>query len=159
MQRIISEINAAINAIVASSTPDDATFEAVVQPWIDIDNTTLNTLNVIANLQCCSPRLEKQEIVQDALKLWREAEAKWAAQYDYFQLLDAVLCKDGADPVLDDESRCVLNERVRRYKSNGYGVLDEAGVAAVLQNQLEATELCVEFQRNLAHEKGGLWFE
>ncbi|KAF7515426.1 hypothetical protein G7054_g14579 [Neopestalotiopsis clavispora] len=159
MDAVIAEYDNTIDTIVRTNTIETATFETVMRPWLKTDNETQAPLCMIMNLQYCSPSLETQDTVRDALKRYSEARAKWNRRDDYFRLLQAALEKEQDDPHLNQESRFVLEDQVREFKQCGYGILSQTGIEEYLEGRLEVVNLCSEYKRNVAQESSGIWFD
>lgn len=63
-----------------------------------------------------------------------------------------------AQPELEQESRYLLEERMKEYERCGYGKLSEDGIQEFLQGRLKIAELCTQFNQNIQQENSGLWF-
>ncbi|ETS77746.1 hypothetical protein PFICI_09808 [Pestalotiopsis fici W106-1] len=158
MDALIAEYDNIIDTIVRTNTAESATFETVLRPWLHVDNETQAPLGMIANLQYCSPSLETQDTVRDALKRYNQAVANWSRREDYFVLLQAALEREQDDPHLGQEARFILEQKVKDYKQCGYGILSQSGIEDYLKGRLEVVDLCSEYKRNVAQESSGIWF-
>lgn len=155
IKRILTQIKAVQDHIVDTISPATATFDTVVRPLAEVENATCGEMGVIWMLQYGATEVATQDEVLKARKLYTEAESRWTARDDLYQLLRAVQEKNED---IDDESRLFLSETLVNFERSGRGRLDEAGIVEVSQLAQEIDDLSSTFQRNCAQENGGVWF-
>ncbi|KAI0022356.1 hypothetical protein F4780DRAFT_777740 [Xylariomycetidae sp. FL0641] len=177
IRRAIASIDATLDEIVsrvrdagASSSSSSSegsreppTFENVVRPYADAHNALSETLGVVFMLQYAAADPGTQDAVGDAIRAWTQASAAWLAREDYYARLAAVSesYSSSSSAALDRESRQLLTELLRDYRSAGHGAtppLGRAGRREILDRDVAIADRCLAFQRNVSREAGGLRF-
>ncbi|KAJ9489491.1 hypothetical protein VN97_g3802 [Penicillium thymicola] len=157
MQRIINEYNTIRTLILQAITPTTATFSNVMLPLVQVENSVQGELGMIYMLQYGSPSLATQSAFDEARTLYLKASALWAADEEFFKLLQAA--KEKPDfQTLDGESKHLLEKELLEYKHAGLGILGHAELEEYQKSQMEISDLERKFQQNLAREAGGLCF-
>jgi metallopeptidase MepB len=157
MRRIVDDHNAARLQILETVNPDIATFENVMGPLAQVENSVQGAFAMIDMLQYGSPSLATHEAFDNAREIYAEAEAAWKSDKSFFELLQAAREKDNFHK-LDGESRHLMERELLKYKRAGHGLIGDTLLQEYQKRYSEILELELEFQQNVARENGGLWF-
>ncbi|KAB8232001.1 M3 family metallopeptidase [Aspergillus alliaceus] len=157
MQRIISQYNTVRKVILQTVTPSTASFDNVLYPLAQVENSVQGEHGMIYMLQYGSPSLATQEAFNQAHKLFVEAQASWTMDERFFKLLRAA--RENPDfERLDVESRHLLEKELLSYRHAGHGLLSPSELEEYSKQRMEIANLERRFQQSLARENGGVWF-
>lgn len=154
-KRLISQSRAIRNDIVASVTPENATFENVVLPMAQTDNTIGLETSLIGFYQGVSTNKALRDASTEADKQFTEYGVEASMREDIFQLIQAAL--DKAAP-LDPESQRLLEKLHRAYIQNGLHIPKGPKRDRFREVKKQLSELMIVFQKTLMEENGGVWF-
>lgn len=157
MHRIINEYNTIRALILETTTPTTATFNNVMLPLAQVENSVQGELGMIDMLQYGSPSLATQGAFDEARKLYLNASALWTADEKFFGLLQAAREKPDFQ-TLDAESQHLLEKELLEYKHAGHGILGHMELEEYQKSKMEISDLERKFQQNLSREAGGVWF-
>lgn len=136
--------------------PLTASFDTVLRLWADVENLVQGELDMIYMLQYGCPDIATQDAFTQARQIPLVAEADRAFNEDSYHLVQAV---HERKQELDADSALFLKEELLVYKQTGWGVLSAAQREKYPQGKREISKLESAFNRNLAQENGGIWFE
>jgi metallopeptidase MepB len=88
--RIIADYRSVRDAVAQAVTLSTACFESVIRPLIDTENRNQGDLAIISMLRFASPDKDTRDGVEEAQRLFREAEAEITAREDLYLLIKAV---------------------------------------------------------------------
>lgn len=153
-EEAIGRIRRTREKILATITPDTATFANVIQPRAELWNEIQAQLGMIWVLGYSSPDKEVHDEVDKVREMMRIANAEWMSDYSWFELVKAVA--DG-DELLDAEDRLWLKDELSNYTRCGHGILTQEQIEKYLEGRNEIDAMRMRFAQNLRTEKGGLW--
>lgn len=154
--RIAASFHSLQREIVRNITPETATFESVVRPWAELENSAQCELGVIWMLQYAAPEKPTQDTVLQARRHWIKEESTWQRCEEFYDLLCAI--REDEVAALESEDRMLLQEMRQEYKRCGCGMLSEADKGKLAEWKVAVEDLSMRYQRNIAKERGGLWF-
>ncbi|KAJ6022237.1 peptidase family M3 [Penicillium herquei] len=161
IKRIIEKYNTTRAQIIKDVTPATATFDNVMMPIAQIENSVQgdSDLGMIYMLQYGSPSLSAQSAVSEAQKLYTQASAGWTSDENFYKLIQAAREKPDFH-ILDLESQHLLEREILEYKHKGCGILEESQSKKdeYFETLMKIESLKKEFQQNIARECGGLSF-
>jgi len=152
-------MRAAYDHIVATVTPDKATFENVLLPWAHAENTLLAEGRLLCIYRDVSPDATLREAANTAHAQLAEFRLQIRSRQDLFDLVDAVYNSEESNK-LDPESQHLLNCVHRKYAIE-HGLKLPAGQPRdrFTTIQLQIQELGSTFSHNLTERSvRGEWY-
>lgn len=161
-KRLINASRKAQDDVVRSVTPEVATFGNVLRPLAVDENSMALESHILGFYQAVSTDKKLRDASSEAEKMMDEFFIESAMREDVFKLVDAVFQretgKDGDDGSLDPESRRLLEKERRNFIRNGLGLPAGPKRDRFKEIKKRLSQLCIQFQKNLNEENGGLWF-
>lgn len=154
IERIIAQLNTTRDFILENVTKDNASFETVMRPLVDVEQETSGDIGVIWMLQYGAPDKGTQDAFAKARQLLSSAEASWNSSEEMYTLLRAA--RDN-DTDLDAASKLLLDKVLLEYKLTACGVISKEDKEAFAKDTMELQELLAKALRNIAEESGGIW--
>jgi metallopeptidase MepB len=146
------------DAVVQNVAVDKAEFSNVLLPLAHGKNAMALDMNTIGFLRSVSPDSNIRDVVATAQKKMSDYEIESSMREDVFKLVEAVYYKQKDDPLLDAESRHLLEKDYRASIRMGLGLqTQERDRFKEIKKRLP--ELYIAFSKNLSEEKGGIWFK
>ncbi|KAJ3497507.1 hypothetical protein NLG97_g1851 [Lecanicillium saksenae] len=155
---IVATLRKTIDDVVASTTPETATFDNTLKPVLDVENKTLGENFRICFLQNVHPDPAVREASLKAEGKIRELEIELRMRDDIFQRVKAVYDKNQASPTLETESAIILGKEYKQYVNKGLLIPPGPERDQFKKSQLELSRLCLECANNHNNEVGGAWF-
>ncbi|KAH9985964.1 hypothetical protein F4779DRAFT_309424, partial [Xylariaceae sp. FL0662B] len=122
MRKIVAELRAVRDGVVQGVTTATARFDSVIQPLINIENTTQGEVGVIAMLRYASPDQATSQASDEACKLWAEDEASFTSRQDLYALVERVKQRaEEGNEKLDPEAEKYLNTLFKEFRRSGLG--------------------------------------
>lgn len=157
-KRLIQRSSEVQNEIVRNvPSPDQATFENVMQPLAQLEDFVAVESHIITFYQAVAPHEVIRSASSEAKKLLRDFSIETAARENLFVLIDGVYQKT-RDSSLDAESRLLLEKEYKKCVSNGLSLPAGAKRDSFKDIKKKLSENSIKFQKNLNEESSGLWF-
>lgn len=153
MQRIVAELRAVRDEVVAQVRPEAACFGNVVRPLIDVENRTDAEMSVIAMLRYASPDPDARAASDEACKLWAECEAELTTRADLHELLKRVRVDPG-----DQEAGKYVNALLVDFARAGHGRLSQVDIDHRVKLVGKIDDMRREFNRNVRDDPQFLRF-
>ncbi|KAI5252055.1 metallopeptidase MepB [Aureobasidium subglaciale] len=154
LEALVEESRSIQKAILASITPETATFANVVLPLARSQNLTSLIVPVLCFYEAVSPDKSLRDVSTTASTMFADFEIETKADQRVFDLIDAVVKKN---EVLGAEDQRLLNRYHKDFVRNGLGVsLEQRDRFKDIQKALH--QLTSEFQKNLREGSKGIWF-
>ncbi|KAM3468621.1 hypothetical protein MY5147_007757 [Beauveria neobassiana] len=153
-ERIIIRINATRDHILRNVTKDDASFDTVVRPLVDVEQENNSDIGVIWMLQYGAPDKETHDAFSKARQLLISAEASWNTSEEMYTLLGAARDNEKG---LDIASKLLLDKTLLEYKLSGCGTISKEDKEAFAKDTMDLENLLAEARSNIAQESGGIW--
>lgn len=154
---IVAALRKSIDDVVASTTPETATFQNTLQPILETQNQTMGENYRMCFLQNVHPDAAVREASLKADGTIRDLEIELRMRDDIFQRVNAIYQKkDSAN--LDSESATILEKEYKQYVNKGLLIPAGPERDQFKKQQLELSRLCLESQNNHNNEMGGIWF-
>ncbi|UKZ80964.1 hypothetical protein TrVFT333_008729 [Trichoderma virens FT-333] len=146
-----------LDQIVASVTPETATFDNTLKPILIDGNDSSGPQNILTFYQHVSTNESLREASTKAEELLNDFYIEAKMREDVFKLVDAAYATR-ASQNLDKESLHILEKERQKYIRNG--LLLPAGEKRdrFKEIQKRLSQLCIQGKKNLNEEKGGVWF-
>ena len=135
--------------------PQDATFDNVMLPGELLGNEESLETEVLMFYQAVSESQELRDASTEAQKIAKDYSVEASMREDIFQLVKAVYEKKEK---LDPESAKLLDESYKDYIKMGLNLPEGSKRDRFKEIKLRLGSLETDFERNLAEEKGGVWF-
>ncbi|KAH8880949.1 zincin [Thozetella sp. PMI_491] len=154
--RICASTNSLLDRLTASVTPEEATFETVMQPLAEDENQRIIASSIVSLYLKVSPDAALREASAEAEKQLGHFMIDCWTREDIFRLVDAVFQKN--EPV-DPESRKLLTEWHRKFIRNGMALASRADKEKLKEIQKRLSNITTEFSKNLDDEPDPVcWF-
>ncbi|KAI5204327.1 hypothetical protein AUEXF2481DRAFT_62886 [Aureobasidium subglaciale EXF-2481] len=154
LEALVEESRSIQKAILASITPETATFANVVLPLARSQNLTSRIVPVLCFYEAVSSDKSLRDVSTTASTMFADFEIETKADQRVFDLIDAVVKKN---EVLGAEDQRLLNRYHKDFVRNGLGVsLEQRDRFKDIQKALH--QLTSEFQKNLREGSKGIWF-
>jgi metallopeptidase MepB len=140
--------------VVASVTPETASFDNVVLPMARDDNRLGVEFRVLEFYQSVSTNKEMRDAASEAEKEMDDFAIESSMREDVFKLVDAILKKKEK---LDPESQRLLEKDHKTFVRNGLGVPAGSKRDRFKEIKKRISELQIAFQKALNEENGGVW--
>ncbi|KAM3519627.1 hypothetical protein NHJ13051_007372 [Beauveria bassiana] len=157
IDKIIETKRGVADNVIASTTPETATFQNTVQPLLRTDDETVGENFRICFLQNVHPDAAVREASLKADGKMRELGIELRMRDDIFQRVQAIY-DNKASANLDTESATILDKEYTQYVLSGLRLPHGPARDHFKKQQLELSRLCLEAQNNLNNETGGVWF-
>ncbi|EJP61656.1 peptidase family M3 [Beauveria bassiana ARSEF 2860] len=154
IERIIIQMNATRDHILRNVTKDDASFDTVMRPLVDVEQENNSDIGVIWMLQYGAPDKETHDAFSKARQLLISAEASWNASEEMYTILGAA--RDN-EKDLDTASKLLLDKTLLEYKLSGCGTISKQDKEAFAKDTIDLENLLAEARSNIAQESGGIW--
>lgn len=151
----ISNSKALTDRLVKELKPQDATFDKVMLPGELLGNEESLETEVLMFYQAVSESQELRDASTEAQKIAKDYSVEASMREDIFQLVKAVYEKKEK---LDPESAKLLDESYKDYIKMGLNLPEGSKRDRFKEIKLRLGSLETDFERNLAEEKGGVWF-
>ncbi|KAJ2965485.1 hypothetical protein NQ176_g10594 [Zarea fungicola] len=139
-EEVEASLRSAIDKVVASTTPENATFANTLQPILDNDSAILGMNQRICFMQNVHKDAALREASVKADGKLRELDVELKMRDDIFQRVNTVF-RNRESANLDTESARILEKEHKSYEI-----------------QLEISRKSLEVQNNNNNEVGGSWF-
>ena len=156
MDDIIAKSRSLMDQIAKDVEEQDASFENVLLPMAHQDNEDGLTQEVLVFYQAVSEDQKLRDASTEAQKLIKDFSVEASMREDMFRLVKAAYEKKSK---LDPESSKLLEESYKDYIRRGMALPAGPQRDRFKDIQLKLGKLETDFERNLAEEKGGIWFE
>lgn len=154
-KRLIERSRSLQDQIVTTVQPDTVTFaNALLRLAQDENHLALET-HILGFYQAVSTDPALRNASSEAEKLLNDFSIESAMREDLFSLIEATLKKN--EP-LDPESRWLLEKEHKDYIRNGLGLAAGPLRDRFKEIKKRLSDLCIQFQKNLNEENGGIWF-
>ncbi|KAJ6789177.1 hypothetical protein PWT90_03301 [Aphanocladium album] len=157
IDEIVALHRKAVDDVVASTTPETATFENTLKPILEIENLTHGDNFRACFVQNASPDAAVREASLKADGRMRELDIELRMRDDIFQRVKAVY-DNQASANLDAESTTILGKEYKQYINKGLLLPPGPERDHFKKQQLELSRLCLECSNNHNNETGGIWF-
>lgn len=144
-----------LDKIVAEITPEMATFENVVLPMAQEENTAGLQNRIIGFYQAVSTDQKLRDASSKAEEMMDEFSIEASMREDIFKLVDAAYKRNSS---LDPESQRLLEKERKSYITNGLGIPAGPQRERFKEIKKRLSQIQIEFQKNLNEENGGIWF-
>ena len=144
-----------MDQIVEDIKEPDASFENVLLPLTLQDNEDALIQEILTFFQAVSPDQSLRDASTEAEKLIKDFSVEASMREDMFRLVKSAFDKKTA---LDPESSKLLEESYKDYMRRGMSLPAGPEKDRYKEIQLKLGNLETDFTRNLAEEKGGIWF-
>ncbi|KAG8531712.1 uncharacterized protein KY384_003344 [Bacidia gigantensis] len=134
---------------------EDATFENIMRDGSLQDNEDSLTMEILLFYQAVSEDQSLRDASTEAQKIHNDFQVEATMREDIFRLIRAVYEKKEQ---LDPEDTKLIEESYKGYIRQGMGLPAGAKRDRFKEIQLKLGNLTTDFDRNLAEEKGGVWF-
>ncbi|KAK3324019.1 peptidase family M3-domain-containing protein [Cercophora scortea] len=170
LDKLVAEIKPAEN-------PKAATFDAVMHPQTEDENTSSLSARILGFYQYVSADVELRDASTEAEKIMDEFGIECGMREDVFRLVDAVYKNSGlaasqeADKgrLIDEalaqaaglenaESARLLEKERKNYIRNGLGLPEGPQRDRFKEIKMRLSQIQIAFQKNLNEENGGIWF-
>ncbi|KAL9629507.1 MAG: hypothetical protein Q9164_006852, partial [Protoblastenia rupestris] len=156
MEDMIAKSKGLMDQLVKDVEEQDATFEDVLLPMALQDNEDGLTQEVLVFYQAVSEDPALRDASTEAQKLIKDFSVEASMREDVFRLVKAAYEKKNK---LDPESSKLLEESYKDYIRRGMALPTGPQRDRYKEIQLKLGGLETDFERNLAEEKGGIWFD
>ena len=147
-----------LDKIVAEVTPENATYENVFGPFLDIHNKNAGIGWILGFYANVSP----DKSLRDASTASEAAQDEYSIdaklREDVFKLVDAVYQKMDTQNLNEEAKRIVTKER-QKYINNGLLLPAGSERDHFTSLQKRMSQLAIEANKNLNEENGGVWFK
>ncbi|EGX96221.1 metallopeptidase MepB [Cordyceps militaris CM01] len=157
IDKIVATKRAAIDNVVAATTPETATFQNTLQPILVNDDETVGENFRVCFLQNVHPDAAVREASLKADGKIREVEIDLRMRDDIFQRVKTIY-NNRASANLDTEFATILEKEYIQYVTKGLLLPPGPERDHFKEQQLELSRLCLESQNNHNNEMGGVWF-
>ncbi|KAF7125365.1 hypothetical protein CNMCM5793_001543 [Aspergillus hiratsukae] len=154
-KRLIETSRKVQDNVVANVKPESATFDSVLKPLAQDENTMALESHILSFYQAVSTEQPLRDASSKAEELMDEFFIETVMREDVFKLVDAVLKKNES---LDPESRRLLEKEHKDYIRNGLGLPAGPKRDRFKEIKKRLSQISIEFQKNLNEENGGIWF-
>src|SRR3569833_3038760 len=153
IQRHVEETRKLINDIKDTVTSATASFDNVIRPLAELENSQAGEQAVIDALKYCSPDAECRNSSEQAKQIWTEYKSH--KDRGLYVLVKAV---KNRSETLDEESQKLVDVMLSDFVQNGMELIEEESIGKWRRNQAKIQELSVEFHRILRESETGEWF-
>lgn len=143
--------------VVGDVQPDKGTFANVFDPMLADENETAASKRILTFYHQVSPDASLREASNKAEEMMNDFHIETRMREDIFKLVDAVYARrESLD--LEAESLQLLTKERQKYVRNG--LLLPAGPQRdrFKEIQKRLSQLCIQSQKNLNEESGGIWY-
>jgi metallopeptidase MepB len=154
-KRLIETSRKVQDNVVANVKPESATFDSVLKPLAQDENTMALESHILSFYQAVSTEQQLRDASSKAEELMDEFFIETVMREDVFKLVDAVLKKNES---LEPESRRLLEKEHKDYIRNGLGLPAGPKRDRFKEIKKRLSQISIEFQKNLNEENGGIWF-
>ncbi|KAG5981126.1 hypothetical protein E4U55_003262 [Claviceps digitariae] len=148
---------AILDKIVADVKPEDATFANVLEPSLLSDNLLGVSYHVTMFYQYLSAKKELREASTKAQEIADEFFIELKLREDVFKLVDAAYRTRETQNLQEEQLHLVFKER-QKYIRNGLLLPAGPEKDRFKEVQKRLSQLCIQSQKNLNDEMGGVWF-
>jgi metallopeptidase MepB len=158
--RIIESTRSVQDSIVATVSPETATFENVLVPLVQAENLWMNEGNILGFYRFASADEALREASSQSNNLMEAFLVTSRMREDIFALVDAVHVRESSEAIrLDPESKHLLNRIYGEFIKNGLKLQTSAERERLGEIQMRINTLANEFERNVSQATtGGVWF-
>lgn len=153
IQRHVEETQRLVDDITRTVITATASFENVIRPLAELENSQAGERAVIEALQYCSPDAECRQASEQAEQIWNEYKSH--KDKGLYILVKAV---KNRNETLDYESQKLLDVILLEFVENGMELAEEARIDKWRRNEVRIKQLCTEFHSNLRESETGEWF-
>jgi metallopeptidase MepB len=154
-KRLINRSRKVEDNLINSIKPEEATFEKVILPIKeDEDSTTLET-HILGFYQSVSGDSTLRDASTQADTMLDEYAIESYMREDIFKLVDAVYQRKEK---LDPEDHRMVEKLRKSYIQNGLNLPPGPKRDRFKEIKLRLSTLTIKFQKNLNEEHGGIWF-
>ncbi|KAK2605846.1 metalloendopeptidase [Conoideocrella luteorostrata] len=146
-----------LDKMVADVKPENATFANVLEPTLLSDNELEVSNHVTMFYQYVSASKELREASTKAQEISDEFNIEIKMREDVFKLVDSAFNTRGSQK-LDAESLHLLEKEQQRYIRNGLLLPVGPQRDRFKEIQKRLSQLCIQGNKNLNDETGGVWF-
>ena len=154
-KRIIEISRKVVDEIIANINLDEATFENVILPFINDENSKSRETRIIKFYASTSPRKELRDASNTASKLLTNAEIDFLTREDFYELVNAVVKRREK---LSSDSQYFLEKLHQSFQQNGLKIPNGPDRERYKEIQKRIGDLTRECLRNLNGDTSGLWF-
>lgn len=155
VERLIKQSKKVQETILATVTPETATFSTVILPLARNQNLVSRRLPILSFYEAVSPDESLQDASTQAKNLYADFDIEANTHKGLFELVDAVVDKNEN---LEAEDKRLLERYHRVFLRNGLGVtLEKRERLKGIQKQLH--QLTSDFGKNLKEGNEGVWFK
>lgn len=149
--------NSILDQIVATVTPETATFDNTLKPILIDGNDSTGPQNILTFFQHVSTNESLREASTKAEELLSDFYIEAKMREDVFKLVDAAYSTRDSQN-LDKESLHILEKERRTYIRNGLLLPPGEKRDRFKEIKKRLSQLCILGKKNLNEEKGGFWF-
>lgn len=146
-----------LDNVVASVTPETATFENTLKPILIDGNESSGPQNILTFYQHVSTNDSLREASTKAEELLNDFYIEAKMREDVFKLVNAAYATRESQN-LDEESLHILEKERQKYIRNGLLLPPGDKRDRFKEIQKRLSQLCIQGKKNLNEEKGGVWF-
>ncbi|KAG6023843.1 hypothetical protein E4U41_001915 [Claviceps citrina] len=146
-----------LDKIVADVRPEDATFANVLEPSLLSDNLLAASNRITMFYQYVSASKELREASTKAQECADDFYIELKLREDVFRLVDAAHGTRETQGLQDEQLHLLYKER-QKYIRNGLLLPAGPDKDRFKEVQKRLSQLCIQSQKNLNDEMGGVWF-
>ncbi|KAH0491613.1 hypothetical protein TgHK011_003038 [Trichoderma gracile] len=146
-----------LDDVVASVSPETATFENTLKPILIDGNESSGPQNIQTFYQHVSTNDSLREASTKAEELLNDFYIEAKMREDVFKLVNAAYATRESQN-LDKESLHILEKERQKYIRNGLLLPPGDKRDRFKEIQKRLSQLCIQGKKNLNEEKGGVWF-
>ncbi|KAG6004055.1 hypothetical protein E4U21_001451 [Claviceps maximensis] len=148
---------AVLDKVVADVQPENATFANVLEPNLLNDNLLEVSNHITMFYQYVSPNKELREASTKAQEIADDFYIELKLREDVFKLVDAAYATRETQDLQPEQSHLLYKER-QKYIRNGLLLPAGPDKDRFKEVQKRLSQLCIQSQKNLNDEMGGVWF-
>lgn len=146
-----------LDKIAADVTPENATFANSLEPQLLNENEAGIVLHILGFYQYVSTNAALRDASSKASELLEEFEIESKMRDDIFKVVDGAY-NTRASQSLDAESLIILEKEHQKFISNGLLLPAGPKRARFEEIQKKLSLLCIQANKNLNEENGGIFF-
>lgn len=157
-KKLTETTKSVLDKMVADVTTDKAAFSNVLEPILFDDNLSEGPRRILTFYQHVSTDASLREAASKAEELLDDFSIETKMREDVFKLVDAAYSTRDSQN-LDKEPLHVLQKERQKYIRNGLLLPAGSQRDRFKEIQKRLSQLCIQCQKNLNEEKGGVWFK
>ena len=155
---LVAEEAAAVDGFIKNIKPEDATFENLILPYVQLENEQGPKQTIIHLLQSVGADSKLSEACQNASAVLQEGYMKSSTSPEFFALIDNVYQKQVNDSNLDDEDRQLIGSFWYQFQGQGFGMAEGPNRTRLSDIGKRLDDLGEEFGRAASEDNTTLYF-